>query len=67
MVSNSITAESFFNAGESNLSLIAESDLISSDETILVGLKFKLNPGWHTYWENPGDAGGRGSFLKSRF
>ena len=57
MVSNSITAESFFNASESNLSLITESDLISSDETILVGLKFKLNPGWHTYWENPGDAG----------
>ena len=57
MVSNSITAESFFNASESNLSLITESDLISSDETILVGLKFKLNPGWHTYWENQGDAG----------
>lgn len=63
MVSNSITAESFFNAGESNLSLIAESDLISSDETILVGLKFKLNPGWHTYWENPGDAGAGASVV----
>ncbi|HJM59408.1 MAG TPA: protein-disulfide reductase DsbD family protein, partial [SAR86 cluster bacterium] len=23
----------------------------------LVGFKFTLNPGWHTYWENPGDAG----------
>ena len=63
MVSNSITAESFFNASESNLSLITESDLISSDETILVGLKFKLNPGWHTYWENPGDAGAGASVV----
>ena len=57
MVSNSITAESFFDAGESSLSIITESNQISSDEIILVGLKFKLNSGWHTYWENPGDAG----------
>ena len=54
---NSITAESFFDAGESSLSLIAESDQINSEETLLIGLKFELNPGWHTYWENPGDAG----------
>ena len=60
MVSNSITAKSFFDAGESSLSIITESNQISSDETILVGLKFKLNSGWHTYWENPGDAGAGG-------
>ena len=23
----------------------------------MVGLEFKLSPGWHTYWENPGDSG----------
>ena len=22
-----------------------------------VGLYFKLEPGWHVYWKNPGDAG----------
>lgn len=63
LLSNSITAESFFDAGESSLSLIAESDEISTGETILVGLKFKLNPGWHTYWENPGDAGAGASVV----
>ena len=63
MVSNSITAESFFDAGESSLSIITESNQISSDETILVGLKFKLNSGWHTYWENPGDAGAGASVV----
>ena len=26
-------------------------------DDLLVGFKFTLNPGWHTYWENPGDAG----------
>jgi len=26
-------------------------------DEMLVGFKFTLNPGWHTYWENPGDAG----------
>ncbi len=63
MVSNSITAKSFFDAGESSLSIITESNQISSDETILVGLKFKLNSGWHTYWENPGDAGAGASVV----
>ena len=63
MVSNSITAKSFFDAGESSLSIITESNQISSDEIILVGLKFKLNSGWHTYWENPGDAGAGASVI----
>jgi len=26
-------------------------------DDLLVGFKFTLNPGWHTYWKNPGDAG----------
>ena len=55
--SNSITAQPFFDAGESSLSLISESDQVATEETILVGLDFKLTPGWHTYWTNPGDAG----------
>lgn len=24
---------------------------------MLVGFRFSLTPGWHTYWKNPGDAG----------
>ena len=26
-------------------------------DDLLVGIKFKLAEGWHTYWKNPGDAG----------
>lgn len=25
--------------------------------TLRVGLRLQLKPGWHTYWQNPGDAG----------
>jgi thiol:disulfide interchange protein DsbD len=25
--------------------------------TVLVGVQLKMEPGWHTYWKNPGDAG----------
>ena len=26
-------------------------------DTILVGVQLTMDPGWHTYWRNPGDAG----------
>jgi len=26
-------------------------------ETVWVGLRQRIRPGWHTYWRNPGDAG----------
>jgi DsbC/DsbD-like thiol-disulfide interchange protein len=38
-------------------------ELVSRDETIapgsdtLLGLDFKLDPGWHVYWQNSGDSG----------
>jgi thiol:disulfide interchange protein/DsbC/DsbD-like thiol-disulfide interchange protein len=37
--------------------LVPESDLYPSDELNYAGLYFKLEPGWHIYWKNPGDAG----------
>ena len=32
-------------------------DLYQSDKLNDAGLYFKLEPGWHIYWKNPGDAG----------
>ena len=26
-------------------------------DTVLVGVQLKMEPGWHTYWKNPGEAG----------
>jgi thiol:disulfide interchange protein DsbD len=37
--------------------LVPGSDLYSSDQLNDVGLFFKLEPGWHIYWENAGDSG----------
>ena len=37
--------------------LIAEAMSIEPGEPFWVGLRQQINPGWHTYWRNAGDAG----------
>ncbi len=37
--------------------LVPGDNLYNSDELNDVGIYFKLEPGWHIYWKNPGDAG----------
>ena len=37
--------------------LLSETSSIRSGETFTLGLKLTPDPGWHTYWINPGDAG----------
>jgi thiol:disulfide interchange protein DsbD len=37
--------------------LIPERSLVRSGESIGVILHLRMDPGWHTYWINPGDAG----------
>lgn len=39
------------------LELIAERSVPASGEPLWVGLLFRLDPGWHIYWQNPGDSG----------
>ena len=50
-------AESSFDASNSSISLISESYTALEGDDLLVGVKFELEEGWHTYWKNPGDAG----------
>jgi len=38
-------------------SLIAEQNGIVSGQLFRVGILLDMKEGWHTYWENPGDAG----------
>jgi DsbC/DsbD-like thiol-disulfide interchange protein len=40
-----------------NVELVAEQQAIQPGKTFYAGLKFNLEPGWHIYWINPGDAG----------
>ncbi|MFY8216306.1 MAG: protein-disulfide reductase DsbD family protein [Chthoniobacterales bacterium] len=37
--------------------LISSARAIAPGETFYIGLKLTMAPGWHTYWEYPGDAG----------
>ena len=37
--------------------LVSDTDAVAPGKPFRVGLRLRLAPGWHTYWQNPGDAG----------
>ncbi len=37
--------------------LIAEQDAIQPGVPFTLGLHMRMDPGWHSYWQNPGDSG----------
>jgi thiol:disulfide interchange protein DsbD len=39
------------------VSLIADNSTVTPGSNVWVGIHFQLEPGWHIYWANPGDAG----------
>jgi len=39
------------------IELVAEEDSFRPGHTLWLGLHFKLDDGWHIYWQNPGDSG----------
>ena len=41
----------------SNITLISNTQSIQPNGKLIIGIKFELEEGWHTYWKNPGDAG----------
>lgn len=41
----------------SAVALVSETDSYVPGETLRLGLRFRLRPGWHIYWTNPGEAG----------
>ncbi len=40
-----------------SVTLVAEQATIASGAIAWVGLRFRLQPNWHIYWQNPGDSG----------
>jgi thiol:disulfide interchange protein len=44
-------------SSRATVSLVSDTDAVSPGTPFRVGLRFRLAPGWHTYWRNPGDAG----------
>jgi thiol:disulfide interchange protein DsbD len=41
----------------STATLVSEADTAAPNRPLRIGLNLKIQPGWHTYWQNPGDAG----------
>ncbi len=39
------------------VTLLANSRTVAPGQTFLTGLQFKMEKGWHVYWQNPGDSG----------
>lgn len=37
--------------------LVADTPILTPGQSFMVGLRLQLQPGWHSYWVNPGDAG----------
>ena len=37
--------------------LVARTSALEPGSTVLLGLRLKMDPHWHTYWQNPGDSG----------
>ena len=39
------------------MTLAAEVASVAPGQPFRIGLRQRMAPGWHTYWQNPGDAG----------
>lgn len=37
--------------------LVSDTDTVAPGTPLHLGLRLRIAPGWHTYWQNPGDAG----------
>lgn len=37
--------------------LVSDADAVTAGQPTRLGLRLRIAPGWHTYWQNPGDAG----------
>ena len=49
--------------GHARVDLISEREVATPGETVWIGAHFQLDPEWHIYWKNAGDAGLPPDFL----
>ena len=45
-------------APHARVELVAAAGAIAPGRDLWLGIHFVLEPGWHIYWQNPGDSGG---------
>ena len=41
----------------SSVRLVAPTTAVDANEPFRLGIQFTLQPGWHIYWQNPGESG----------
>ncbi|HWV98150.1 MAG TPA: protein-disulfide reductase DsbD domain-containing protein [Candidatus Acidoferrum sp.] len=44
-------------AAHTRAQLLLAEDQARPGDTVLAGIRLQMDPGWHTYWKNPGDSG----------
>jgi thiol:disulfide interchange protein DsbD len=44
-------------AAHTQVRLLLSAETIRPGDTVMAGVDLKMEPGWHTYWKNPGAAG----------
>ncbi len=44
-------------AAHTTAELFLAADTVAPGATMLVGIQLEMEPGWHTYWKNPGESG----------
>ena len=44
-------------SARATVTLVTDTDQAASGRPFKAALRLRLAPGWHTYWQNPGDAG----------
>lgn len=44
-------------AAHTKARLLLEDESAQPGSTVLAGIELQMEPGWHTYWKNPGDSG----------
>jgi thiol:disulfide interchange protein len=44
-------------AAHTQVSLLLSAESAKPGDTVLVGVDLRMDPGWHTYWKNPGESG----------
>ncbi|OHB31069.1 MAG: thiol:disulfide interchange protein [Phenylobacterium sp. RIFCSPHIGHO2_01_FULL_69_31] len=57
LVFSSLAVAQPVNTGHLTAELVSAAQGIAPGQTIHVALRQKIQPGWHTYWRNPGDSG----------
>lgn len=57
-----IQAENLDSDSNSSVEILSKEIVKISDDEYLIGVKFKFDQGWHTYWINPGDSGEKAKF-----